>query len=195
MIGESAGLNLRNEGGAGMPAGSSGITAAIAVCTSTAALSMSRSRSNCSVTLRAARRARRGHLVDAGDGRELPLERAGDGGGHRAGIAARQPGADIQRREIDIRQIADRQRAISDDAQAGDAEHQQARRNRTTDEQLGNVHPPMGPRRRARARSLSVGSSEFHVYGALQRPGDHSRHSSHQSPTFPVTDAMSFAGS
>ena len=42
MIGESAGLNLRNDGGAGMPAGSSGITAAIAVCTSTAALSMSR---------------------------------------------------------------------------------------------------------------------------------------------------------
>ena len=51
MIGESAGLNLRNDGGAGMPAGSSGITAAIAVSTSTAALSMSRLRSNCSVTL------------------------------------------------------------------------------------------------------------------------------------------------
>ncbi len=32
-----------------MPAGSSGITAAIAVCTSTVALSMSRSRSNCIV--------------------------------------------------------------------------------------------------------------------------------------------------
>src|SRR5579871_6295164 len=51
MIGESAGLNLRKEGGAGMPAGSRGITAAMAVCTSTAALSMSRLRSNCSVTL------------------------------------------------------------------------------------------------------------------------------------------------
>ena len=51
MIGWSAGLNLRNDGGDGMPAGSSGITAAIAVCTSTAALSMLRSRSNCSVTL------------------------------------------------------------------------------------------------------------------------------------------------
>ncbi len=32
-----------------MPAGSSGITAAMAVCTSTVALSMSRPRSNCSV--------------------------------------------------------------------------------------------------------------------------------------------------
>jgi hypothetical protein len=46
MIGEPAGLNLRNDGGAGMPEGNRGMTAAIAVSTSTAALSMSRSRSN-----------------------------------------------------------------------------------------------------------------------------------------------------
>ena len=51
MIGWSFGLFFRNDGADGMPAGSSGITAAIAVCTSTVALSMSRSRSNCSVTL------------------------------------------------------------------------------------------------------------------------------------------------
>ena len=51
MIGESAGLNSRNDGGAVMPAGSSGMAAAIAVSTSTAALSTSRLRSNCSVTL------------------------------------------------------------------------------------------------------------------------------------------------
>src|ERR1700733_10972487 len=50
-IGWFAGLNLRNEGGAGIPGGRSGITAAMAVCTSTAALSMSRFKSNCSVTL------------------------------------------------------------------------------------------------------------------------------------------------
>src|SRR6516162_1094580 len=50
MIGWSAGLNFRNDGGAGMPAGNSGMTAAIAVCTSTAALSMLRFRSNWSVT-------------------------------------------------------------------------------------------------------------------------------------------------
>ncbi len=42
---------MRNDGGDGMPAGSSGMTAAIAVCTSTVALSMSRLRSNCSVML------------------------------------------------------------------------------------------------------------------------------------------------
>ena len=49
MIGSLFGLFLRNDGADGMPAGRSGITAAIAVCTSTVALSMSRSRSNCSV--------------------------------------------------------------------------------------------------------------------------------------------------
>ena len=49
MIGESAGLNLRNDGGAGSPDGSSGMAAAIAVCTSTAALSMSRFSANWSV--------------------------------------------------------------------------------------------------------------------------------------------------
>ena len=42
---------MRNDGGDGMPAGSRGITAAIAVWTSTVALSMSRLRSNCSVML------------------------------------------------------------------------------------------------------------------------------------------------
>ena len=50
MIGWSAGLVFRNEGGVGMPGGSNGITSAIAVCTSTAAPSMLRSKLNCSVT-------------------------------------------------------------------------------------------------------------------------------------------------
>ena len=48
-IGESDGFTLRNDGGEGIPGGSSGIAAAIAVCTSTAAPSISRPRSNCSV--------------------------------------------------------------------------------------------------------------------------------------------------
>ena len=65
MIGWSAGLNFRNDGGAGMPAGSSGITAAMAVCTSTAALSMLRPRSNCSVTLLLPVELDERHLVDA----------------------------------------------------------------------------------------------------------------------------------
>src|SRR5437867_1681891 len=49
MIGESAGLDLRKDGGEGMPAGSKGMASLIAVWTSTAAPSMSRLRSNCKV--------------------------------------------------------------------------------------------------------------------------------------------------
>ena len=49
MMGWSAGLFFLKEGGLGMPAGNSGVTSAMAVCTSTAALSISRSRLNCSV--------------------------------------------------------------------------------------------------------------------------------------------------
>src|SRR5437016_14586835 len=46
-MGESAGLLLRNEGGLGMPGGSSGVAALIAVTRSTAAPSILRFRSNC----------------------------------------------------------------------------------------------------------------------------------------------------
>ena len=63
----SAGFCLRNVGGVGMPAGRSGIASAIAVCTSTAALSIERARSNCSVTWLLPVRALRDHRVDAGD--------------------------------------------------------------------------------------------------------------------------------
>src|SRR5262249_42684001 len=49
-MGESAGLYLWKEGGAGNPGGSSGSASAIAVSTSTAAPSRSRSRANCRVT-------------------------------------------------------------------------------------------------------------------------------------------------
>ena len=48
--GISAGLLLRNDGGLGMPGGSRGVASLIAVSTSTAAPSMLRVRSNCSVT-------------------------------------------------------------------------------------------------------------------------------------------------
>jgi hypothetical protein len=50
-MGESAGLDLWKDGGAGNPGGSSGMASAIAVCTSTAAPSMSRSSENWSVIL------------------------------------------------------------------------------------------------------------------------------------------------
>src|SRR5512138_2021837 len=123
MIGESAGLNLRNDGGLGMPAGSSGIAAAIAVCTSTAALSMSRSRSNCSVTLLLPVA-----LDDVISSRPAMVVNWRSSG---LATAARQAGADVQRGEIDVGQIADRERAIGDDAEHGDARHDQAGRDRT----------------------------------------------------------------
>src|SRR5437870_2150289 len=50
MIGLSDGLLLRNEGRLGIPGGSSGVASLIAVTTSTAAPSILRVRSNCSVT-------------------------------------------------------------------------------------------------------------------------------------------------
>ena len=50
-----------------MPAGSSGIAAAICVCTSTAAPSMLRSSANCSVTFVLPAELAERHLVEAGD--------------------------------------------------------------------------------------------------------------------------------
>ena len=123
-----------------MPAGSSGIASAIAVWTSTAALSIERARSNCSVTWLLPVAALRDHRVHAGDGRELAFERARDRRRHRARIAARQPGLNLDGREVDRRQIAHRQRAIRDDAEQRDRRHQQARRDRPPDEDFGDVH-------------------------------------------------------
>ncbi len=51
MMGCSEGFCLWNEGGEGRPLGSSGVTAAMALCTSTAAPSISRSSENCRLML------------------------------------------------------------------------------------------------------------------------------------------------
>ena len=74
------------------------------------AASMSRSSANWSVIWVTPWRARRGHRVDAGDGRELLLERRGHRRGHRLGAGAGQGRADLDRREVDVGQIAHRQR-------------------------------------------------------------------------------------
>ena len=104
-----------------MPAGSSGITAAIAVCTSTVALSMSRSRSNCSVML-----VLPVPLDEVIESRPAMVVNCRSSGLATAdaivlGIAAGQAGADVQRRVVDLRQIADRQRAVREDAEQRDA--------------------------------------------------------------------------
>ena len=65
--------------------------------------------------------------------------------GHRAGIAARQPRLDLDGGEVHRRQVADRQRAIRNDAEERDRRHQQAGGDGTPDEHLGEVHGRLFP--------------------------------------------------
>ena len=90
--------------------------------------------------LTAAGSARGYHRIDPGDGRQLPLERTGNRRRHRGGIAARQSGLDLNCRKIDRRQIAHRQRLVSDDAEERNGGHQQAGGDGTLDEDLGEIH-------------------------------------------------------
>ena len=60
--------------------------------------------------LRRAERVDRRHLLEAGDRRELILERRRDRRAHRLRTGARQLRGDEQRRKVDVRQVADRQR-------------------------------------------------------------------------------------
>ena len=87
MMGESAGLHLRKEGGAGIPGGSSGMASAMAVSTSTAAPSMIAVQIELQRDLGVADGAHRGHRVQAGDAGELPLERRGHRGRHGVRVA------------------------------------------------------------------------------------------------------------
>ena len=59
--------------------------------------------------LRGSNRAAGRHFRDAGDARELLLERSRDGRRHDLGTRARKAGADSDRREIHLRQRRDRQ--------------------------------------------------------------------------------------
>ena len=96
----------------------------------------------------------------AGNGRELALERAGDRRRHGARIGAGQAGADVEGRVVDLRQIADRQRAVGEDAEQRDRRHQQAGRDRAPDEDFGEVHDALPAdvvaRRVGRARARHV---------------------------------------
>ena len=90
--------------------------------------------------LRRAERVHRGHRLEPGDGRELILERRGDRGAHRFRAGAGELRRDEQRREVDVGQIAHRQRPIRHQAKQGDRRHQQAGRNRALDESFRDVH-------------------------------------------------------
>jgi hypothetical protein len=90
----------------------------------------------CQRDVAAARVAGRGHFIDAGNRGELPLEWTGHCRRHGVRIAARQIGADADRRIVDSREIADRQGPIGDDAEERDPSHQEARRDWAVDERL-----------------------------------------------------------
>ena len=131
---------MRNDGGAVSVGGSSGIAAEMAVCTSVTALSMLRFRSNVSVML------------------VLPVPlcevissmpaivvnwRSSGLATDAAIVTGSPPGRfalHVDRRILDGRQIADRQRAVRDDAEERDRRHQQAGGDRAPDEDFGDVH-------------------------------------------------------
>ena len=87
-----------------------------------------------------AQRVDGGHRIQAGDGRELILERRGHRRRHRLRARAGKAGGDQQRGEVDVRQIADRQRAVRDHAEQRDGRHQQAGGDGPPDECFGEVH-------------------------------------------------------
>src|SRR6266540_3058261 len=94
----------------------------------------------------AAERAGRGHVVYAGDGRELLLERRGDRRGHRLRVRAGQRGRDLDRREVDVRQIAYGKQPIAHNAEDQDGRHNERRGYGATYKWLGDVHlPPPSP--------------------------------------------------
>jgi hypothetical protein len=95
--------------------------------------------------LRAAQRARRGHLVDAGNLRQLTLERSRDRGRHRLGIGPRQAGLDLDGRKLDLGDRRDRQLIECEDAGQKDGGHQQGRGDRAVDEGFRQGHRIAAP--------------------------------------------------
>ena len=87
----------------------------------------------------------RAHLVDAGDGRELLLERRRNRRSHRLRAGAGQLGGHLDGRKIDVRQRRDRQQAVRGEAEDQDAGHHQHRHHRPTDPDFAEVHEASAP--------------------------------------------------
>ncbi len=104
--------------------------------------------------IRVALRARGADRRDTGNGRELLLERRRHRGGHRLGAGARQRRGHLDRREVDVGQIAHRQQAEAHDAEEQDRAHQERREDRAPDEELC-VHDAFGGRASMRAPGTS----------------------------------------
>ena len=176
--GKSPGLTLRKNGGVVISTGSRRCATASAVCTSSAAPSMSRLRSNWMVIwVRPSARLRR-HRRDAGDGRELPLDRAGDRGRHRLGAGAGQRRRHLDGRKVDPRQRRHRKQPIAENAEHDERGGDERRHHRAADADLGNVHVRIRPCRAYRhlgpvgQQKLAVGDHDV----ALLEPGFDHRH-------------------
>ena len=93
---------------------------------------------------RGAERTLRGHLRDARDVAELPLQGRGDRRGHDLGAGPGQGRADRNGREIDLRQGRDGQRPVGDGSGQRNPHRDQGRRHRPANERSGEVHAGVG---------------------------------------------------
>src|ERR1019366_4299646 len=80
------------------------------------------------------------HVVEAGDRRELTLERRRDRGGHRLGARSRKRRGHLDGRKVYVRQVRNREEPVAHDAEEEDPHHHERRGDRTPDEDLGNIH-------------------------------------------------------
>ncbi len=107
------------------------------------------------------------HGVHPGDGGELAFQRRGDSRCHRVGIRSREAGGHHDGGELDVGQIADRQRVVRHHAEQRDGEHQQRRRDGPFDERPRYVHDSTFTREPGARRmwpsvtTLSPGSTPF----------------------------------
>ena len=116
------------------------MTAAMAVSTSTVAPSISRSRVNCRVML-----VEPWLLDEIMESRPAMVVncrsmRGGDGGSHGLRISAGEAGGDGEGGVIDRGEIADGQRAVGNDAEERNGQHQEAGGDGAADEGFGNIH-------------------------------------------------------
>ncbi len=118
--------------------------------------------------LRATEAAHRRHLRERRHLAELSLERRRDGRRHGVRAGSRQVRGDDDRWIIDLRQSGDGKLAKADDAGQEKAEHQQGRRDRPSDERLGDAH---GRAPASGAGAPDGGAADAKGWGAIFAPG------------------------
>src|SRR5690606_9186048 len=89
--------------------------------------------------LRAAERARGGHLLQAGDGGELPLEWRRHRGGHGLRVRARQLGDDEDRGQVDVGEVGDRKALVGRPAEDEERGRKQRGGDRASNEERGDA--------------------------------------------------------